>query len=273
MVHLHHDRGELARPVRRANGSVVFEGRIARVGPMAYGDQVEDRDLEGLRQIERTAPGKPVTLDHPSGMVRDGAPARVIGAIEAARIELGHVVATIRIDDPRALRQVEGGLVELSIGYEAEIDAKGYQRDIVVDHLAVVSTARCGPSCRLRADQDGGDVMRVYRTESECSCGPGRADGALDEALDEEASERRYRRRRAVEHARTMGLDPDEAGRRHDVDEAYRSQAQADARKRVALEALRRDSGPLPDEAAAEARMKERSAKAWLLSSDQRGGR
>ena len=99
-IHLHQDRGafgELSRPERRPSGSTVYEGRIARSGPMVYdGDVIENRDAEGLREIERTAAGRPVTLGHPAGLVRHGTTAQVIGAIESTRVEAGHVIAAIR---------------------------------------------------------------------------------------------------------------------------------------------------------------------------------
>lgn len=142
------DRGELARPVRRPDGAVVLEGRIARTGPLSYGTTVERRDERGLAEVARTAIGRPVTLSHPAGLVRDGVKAHVVGRIESTRIEADHVIATMRIDDPTAI----AGAEELSIGYSAEVDGDGFQRQIVVDHVALVPVGRCGPSCRVQVD-------------------------------------------------------------------------------------------------------------------------
>ena len=182
------DRGELARPIRPSNGALTVEGRIARTGPLAYGAGVENRDERGLAEIARTAIGRPVTLGHPTGLTREGAKAAVVGRIESTRIEAGHVVATMRIDDPTAI----AGAEELSIGYSTELDAAGYQRQIEVDHVALVPVGRCGPSCRVRVDA--------------CKCG-GTCAGQRDDYAARHAAAKERARQRLEEQAAARRAD------------------------------------------------------------------
>ena len=64
----------------------------------------------------------------------------------------GQAVAEIYIHDRGALREIEDGTRELSLGYRCALDQKRFQRGIVLDHLSVVQRARCGPVCALRID-------------------------------------------------------------------------------------------------------------------------
>ncbi len=138
---------------RSATGARVFSGVAARVQPVGDGLQYptgpEYRDRAGLEELCKQLPGKPVTLNHPDGLVSRGAPARVIGRILSARLDgdLAHV--EIEVHDEAAARAIEQGLNELSVGYECKLDADRFQRNIIVDHLAVVPRARCGPTCHL----------------------------------------------------------------------------------------------------------------------------
>lgn len=143
--------GQLARPRRRGNGSVVYDGRIARTGPHQYPGRVERRDAAELARIARQMTGVPVTMAHPRGLIRDGAPARIIGAVENARVDGDFVVAEIRVDDMEARREIERGTRELSLGYSVDMDGE-WQRNTRVDHLAFVDAARCGDACSVRVD-------------------------------------------------------------------------------------------------------------------------
>lgn len=156
---VHHDRTDLAPPVTIR----IYEGRVARIhrdgDPLRYSWGDEYRDDEGLDQIVEQLVGKPVTLLHPEGFVSQGSPAKVVGKIIAARRDGDYAVAKFEITDEEGYRAIQDGTRELSLGYAARRDEKGYQRDIRIDHLAIVPKARCGATCALRADE-----------HSECTC-------------------------------------------------------------------------------------------------------
>jgi len=78
----------------------------------------------------------------------------------AGRQDGDFVVVDLTVKDAKAIKQVEEGLVELSAGYTAEYyDEKGVapdgtpydyvQRDIKINHVALVPTARAGRQARL----------------------------------------------------------------------------------------------------------------------------
>ena len=142
--------GELARPI----SATIFEGVAARVhlsesDGLKYTHGVELRDADGLRQIVDQLPGAPVNVGHDKS--------RVIGKVIAARLAGDQAVAQIVITDERALASIKSSHtpVELSLGYAAQVDDDGWQRTIVIDHLAVLvdgMRARCGDRCRVETD-------------------------------------------------------------------------------------------------------------------------
>lgn len=154
MEEIHQDRtGALASPV----SARIYEGRVARIHPdgdplrYAWGD--EFRDEAGIQEIVAELQfGKPFTLNHPTDLVSRGATADVVGQVISARIDGAFVVARILITDPRGIAAIDSGINELSLGYTSRLDETRRQRDIKIDHLALVPRARCGASCALRTD-------------------------------------------------------------------------------------------------------------------------
>lgn len=141
-------------------------GRAARVhspgDALHYPWGEEYRDDEELRRVAAALVGKPVLLMHPDdspenfyGLVGLGAVANVVGVVADAVVLDNYVDVGIAFDSdvgPRAVRQ---GFKDLSMGYQCRRDERGYQRDTVVDHLALVRRGRCrgpGGACELRGD-------------------------------------------------------------------------------------------------------------------------
>jgi hypothetical protein len=64
------------------------------------------------------------------------------------------LLVDLLVCDQKAIGLVQGGKVELSLGYEAEYveDApgRGRQTNIIVNHVALVEQGRCGRECRIR---------------------------------------------------------------------------------------------------------------------------
>lgn len=121
-------------------------------------DQVHNRD--SLASLV----GVPFTIDHPRKLV-DSSTARdlVHGVVLEVRTDGPLVLTRIRLftDDVKAV--IDGGVVELSCGYTANlVDGEGVspegepykatQTDIVYNHLALVDRARAGHIAQLHLD-------------------------------------------------------------------------------------------------------------------------
>lgn len=150
--------GRLAAPqaVKR------YQGRVARIhsdgDPLEYPHfppphDKQYRDAAGLREIaNQLKTVRPLTLLHPDDLISRGAKADVIGFVLGDQIDGDHAVPWIYITDPRGEQALKDGIRELSLGYTKRLDARGRQRDIQVDHVALVPGARCGSSCAVGMD-------------------------------------------------------------------------------------------------------------------------
>lgn len=106
--------------------------------------------------------GKPIIITHDAGMVtNENVDDEIIGTILSQGYQDGeHVRAEIVIHNTNALKECE--LRELSLGYSLESEdspgeweGKPYdciQRNIRINHLALVQNARAGESARLNVD-------------------------------------------------------------------------------------------------------------------------
>jgi len=143
----------------------LYKGRVARIhrdgDPLEYPHlsapaNRQLRDEAGLQEIaDQLQAPKPWVLLHPPDLISRGAKADVIGYVFGATIDGDCVVANFLALDPRADQAIADGVHELSPGYLSQLDARGYQRHIIVDHVALVPQGRCGPTCALRADCSG----------------------------------------------------------------------------------------------------------------------
>jgi hypothetical protein len=186
------DRAKLASPV----SATIFSGVVGREhppgDPLRYGTREEHRDATETESIARQLPGTAVYLGHPDVPARKTS-AKPIGAVVEGRMDGRSIVASIAIYDREALAQIQASKseVELSLGYLADLDAQNYQRNIKLDHLAVLlldgrtGGARCGRDCRIERGHDAradereiADRQRQYlayrwtetETRTECGC-------------------------------------------------------------------------------------------------------
>lgn len=146
------DRGQLAPPI----SATIYEGRIARVhGPgdgLVYATGPEHRDAEELAKLVTQLPQLPVYLGHPSVYPASDSGQKVVGYVESGRLDDDTLVARIVITDEETLAAIAAGTHELSLGYQCALDENRYQKNLKLDHLAVVSRARCGVACSMRTD-------------------------------------------------------------------------------------------------------------------------
>lgn len=146
---------------------------VARTGDMLYGeDEVAlEGNGSGIIRITRTpeevfrpetlasGQGKPVTLQHPDSFVEPanfGALAKgsMLNVRRGEGIQDDLMLADLLITDAAAIDAVKsGGIEEVSLGYNADYEqvepGRGVQRNIVINHCALVERGRCGPRCAI----------------------------------------------------------------------------------------------------------------------------
>lgn len=161
---------------RTLEGFLCCEGvRIARTGAMMYTaaemPDIEPGGFTSMITIERGADvlfdpdsilsyaGKPVTNDHPPEPVTPAnAKKYAVGAVLNPRrgegVEFNYLIGDLLITDEQAIAAVEAGKVELSAGYDVEVEqiapGVGRQTKNVGNHVALVERGRAGPSCAIQ---------------------------------------------------------------------------------------------------------------------------
>lgn len=165
------DVGTLAAPVRRADGSIIVEARIARTGVQTYRnkdgstrveyrpDAEVTRSMQSLRLV-------PVTHKHPPVML-DSANAKTyaVGAVgENIRRDGDWIVAPLAIYDAKTIEAMDAGKNQVSAGYECElVETPGtaptgerydaIQTAIEINHVATaLDNARAGRDAAARMD-------------------------------------------------------------------------------------------------------------------------
>ncbi|MBU9246334.1 DUF2213 domain-containing protein [Burkholderia multivorans] len=146
---------------------------VARTGEMLYaaGEVPVEAGPDGLIRISRTpeevfrdetlasCAGKPVTLDHPDDFVTPATFSQLgkgvmLNIRRGEGLENDLILADLLITAQDAITAVqEEQIEEVSLGYEADYEqvspGRGVQRNIVVNHVAIVPRGRCGPRCAI----------------------------------------------------------------------------------------------------------------------------
>lgn len=148
---------------------------IARTGWLIYGaDEVNIPAKDGLVKIHRdnesifndrtinSIIGKPITVTHPNDDVtpmswKEKAVGVALNVRKGDGDYTGHLLADLLIQDISGIEAIKkGGFTEISIGYDAQVDYDdevpgiGEQKEIIVNHIALVKEGRCGASCSIR---------------------------------------------------------------------------------------------------------------------------
>lgn len=168
-----YDRGTLRPPRQTAQGFLRADGYAARVGVQKY------RNHDGTTRNELRLPeevfaktyldsfdGAPITLGHPDEWVTPSN-AKDLGvgtSTEAGKRDGDFVAISSVIDVKRAMDEIKAGVQELSVGYTVDLDMTpgnhpvygqydALQRNMVVNHVAIVPSGRAGKEARLRVDE------------------------------------------------------------------------------------------------------------------------
>ncbi len=114
----------------------------------------------------------PLTNDHPSSsfVTADNWRHLAIGSVRNIRQQDGYVVGDLIVQDKSAIALIKSGKVGLSAGYQSDKEMApgvtpdgqpydGIQRNIRVNHIALVRSPRCGPTCRIEDSNPNGEMM------------------------------------------------------------------------------------------------------------------
>ena len=158
---------------RTPEGFLLSEGAaLARTGELLYGPNETPIKVgpNNIAVIERhpedvfhpdamaSAVGKPVCNEHPpEDVTPDNWKKLSVGVILNPRRGKGPdsdlFLADLLITDHDAIKLIEDGKVELSCGYNADYDdvspGRGKQSNIIINHVALVDSGRCGPRCAI----------------------------------------------------------------------------------------------------------------------------
>lgn len=168
-----YDAAPISTRRKTADGYLVAEARAARTGIQLYaGSEVGRPDL-GMVRVMRpesevfdrasiaTYGTAPITVGHPPGGVTADTWKRfAVGHVGEGVVRDGEYVALpLILKDADAIRQLEAGTRELSVGYNCSLSwtpgsANGeswdaVQQGIRVNHVALVPKGRAGAECRI----------------------------------------------------------------------------------------------------------------------------
>lgn len=167
------DAAPISTRRKTGDGYLVAEARAARLGVQLYaGAEVGKPEMGVVRVMrpeaevfDRTSISSygsaPITVGHPPGGVTADTWKRfAVGHVGEGVVRDGEYVAIpLILKDADAIRQLEGGTRELSVGYTCNLDwspgSEGgqtwdaVQRSIRVNHVALVPRGRAGAECRI----------------------------------------------------------------------------------------------------------------------------
>jgi uncharacterized protein len=157
------------------DGFTIFRNvSVSRTGEQIYGPN-EGTGIapgpDGLIHIMRTPEevfrpetldsgnGKSLVINHPDDDVtpdnwRQLTHGFMVNLRRGAGEQKDESVADIIVATPEALREIDLGLREVSLGYDADYfetgPGHGEQRNIFINHVALVEAGRCGSRCAVR---------------------------------------------------------------------------------------------------------------------------
>lgn len=163
-------------PYRR-DGSVAMEAKLPD---------------ELFKQITiDSANAKPITDDHPTEPVTASNYSKYSKGMTHtdAKVQDNKLVVSFTVTDSSTIEKIRNGKRELSIGFEADVSEEtgtyngerydSVQRNMKINHIAVVDEGRAGPTIAIRADSafmidskevekynNGGNTMPVLRIDS-----------------------------------------------------------------------------------------------------------
>ncbi len=177
------DVGTLRKPERTPQGFLRVDGHATKSGIFEYyrNDESTGFKRQLVRELrldeEVFSPkamsgyeGASFIESHP--VDKNGEPVKVtvdnvksleLGTVTSARRDGDHVAISTMVKDKKAIKKIESGKTALSVGYAVDLEESpgvhpkfgrydAIQRNIVVNHVALVDSGRAGESARFRMD-------------------------------------------------------------------------------------------------------------------------
>jgi len=267
------DRIDVTQRTKTDEGFLVVPATFARVGIQAYtARQVGIQDGDPMRLIRVYRPPeevfrpeslksferKPVTNEHPpagTSVTADNAREYAVGMSGEEVVQDGQFVkGSITIHDGNAVRAVESGKRQVSLGYECEfemtsgktqdgLDYDAIQRNIRGNHIAIVARGRCGPACSIAdgaecdgtCNHEGGDPVKTQKIkvgDSEFEVPESVAQHIARLTTDMEEAEKKAK---DMEEAKAKA-DEDKKKSEDEAEEAKKAKDKAEAARDAALE-------------------------------------
>lgn len=179
------DEGYLIVPARLARTGIqtYYAGELGVIDRKptdkinVYRDEKDVFDPKSMASFEN----KPLTIEHPEDFVTaDNWQEQAVGFVRNVRRDGNYLAADVIVTSKKAIKLIEDGKVELSNGYSADYvwedgtyadqEYHAKQQNIRGNHIAIVSVARCGPSCRVADSQSDEDCSCNTNSNSKCKC-------------------------------------------------------------------------------------------------------
>jgi len=254
---------------------------IARVGVFPYLKADNSVEMEAKLPTEllsdstvSSADSKPVTNDHPTELVNQQNASKYMKGFTAdnAHVDNDTLKVDMTITDADLISEINKGKQELSIGFETEIVPKkgeykgvaydSVQRNIQINHVAVVEHGRAGHSVRLIGDsaemvqQDNVDkkgkqmdTTKVRLDGADVTVATADADKIIK--LDADNSDKTKKIADLEEEIKEKQKELDELKGKSDADKknADKAQAKADAAEKELADLKERYAGDAMDKA------------------------
>jgi hypothetical protein len=169
---LRFDRSRIDGVTKTPQGYIKTVATISRVGILIYqrSDGTVSRELVGADELFRpesmaTAEMIPICNDHPPVKLLDASTTKTyqVGFTgEAVKKDQDMLSVPVTVIDAMAIRDVDAGKVEISAGYECQMDetpgiweGQAYdivQRNRIYNHIAIVAKGRAGGDVKLHLD-------------------------------------------------------------------------------------------------------------------------
>lgn len=173
------DRADIQKSKREytKEGYLKVPARIARTGIQQYrhdfipqlnkapGDVISvyrSPDAVFDKDSLATYALKPVSNDHPTTLLNSKTvKAYNVGTLDSdSRQDGDYILTTLVVMDEQAIKDIESGKCEISVGYECDYDLRGgytpdgqrfdaEQKNIICNHVAIVARGRAGKACRV----------------------------------------------------------------------------------------------------------------------------
>lgn len=248
-------------PYQKSNGDITMEAKLPD-------DLLTDSAVE-------SANSKPITDDHPSESVNINNTSRYMKGITAnnAHVDGDKLKVDMTITDSALINEIQKGKQELSIGFQTDVvpvkgTYKGMQYDsaqknIQINHVAVVKRGRAGHSVRLTGDsaemvidsEEKGDSMETTTIRldgADVTVAKSDADRILKLDADNSANSKKIADLNAQIKALTAERDKLKGGADASKKSADEAQAKADSLEKELAETKKKFAGDALDKAIAD---------------------